>query len=278
MFCGVRWTTRIAKITDTLRSIWRHPANEGKRVRAVIRAVNYQVKAKTAHKRLQAKIGDHSVVWVDPHRSGAVRVVYANPPDYPEMQAWRKVLDPGDMFIDIGANIGAYSIWVAELGVKVIALEPAPDTFQLLQENISLNNYNIVAVNAAAGASCGERKFTSGKDTLNRFDPLGPTITSVITIDSLVGDSVIAGIKIDVEGFEMDVLRGSECALSEHRIRMIQLEWNHACLAACGTDRQPVADFLTNFGYALYRPTKYGDLLPLAQLDFGPDVFACLPF
>jgi hypothetical protein len=96
----------------------------------------------------------------------------------------------------------------------------------------------------------------------------------MVTIDSLLGDRTAAGMKVDVEGFEIDVLRGCERALSEHRIGLIQLEWNSASRAAVATDRQPVIDLLTRHGYNLYRPDREGALGPIFDVGFGPDVFA----
>ena len=126
----------------------------------------------------------------------------------------------------------------------MIALEPAKDTFTLLTENVALNGYPITTINAAAGAVCGIANFTSGRDALNRLDPDGNAETEVVTIDSLISDRVVAGMKVDVEGFEIDVLRGCERALREQRIKLMQLEWNHECMRSVGTDRRPVAELL----------------------------------
>ena len=68
-----------------------------------------------------------------------------------EMQVWRQALRDGGLFLDVGANVGAYTIWAAECGAEVIALEPAADTFGLLLENIALNDYQVRAIQAAAG-------------------------------------------------------------------------------------------------------------------------------
>ena len=190
------------------------------------------------------------------------------------MLVWRQRIHAGDLFLDVGANVGAYSIWVGELGAEAIAVEPAEDTFVLLQDNIRLNKHNITAVRAAAGTSCGVIRFTEGRDCVNRIDPEGAVEVPVITIDSLVGDRTVAGMKIDVEGFEIDVLRGAELALSEHRIELIQLEWNATSESAVGTDRQPVAELLTSHGYRLYRSDCQGVLLPISDFGFGADVFA----
>jgi hypothetical protein len=109
---------------------------------------------------------------------------------------------------------------------------------------------------------------------VNRIDPDGSVETTMVTIDSIIENRIVAGMKIDVEGFEIDVLRGCEQALSEHRIRLIQLEWNGASMEAVGDDRRPVADLLSGHGYNLLRPDGRGALVPLADMAFGPDVFA----
>jgi FkbM family methyltransferase len=254
--------------------IWTHPANERERVRALLRALSFQARAKLLHQRTLARLGDRSMVWVDLHRTAASKVVYANPPDHSEMLTWRRALRPGDLFIDVGANIGAYTIWASELGAEVIALEPAKDTFALLVENIVLNGYAVKPIEAAAGAVCGTARFTSGRDCVNRLDPGGSVETMMVTIDSIINDRTVAGMKVDVEGFEIEVLRGCERALSEHRIKLIQLEWNTASRAAVGTDRKPVAGLLAEHGYGLFRPDGRGSLVPITDTSFGPDVFA----
>jgi len=190
------------------------------------------------------------------------------------MLVWQQVLGPGDLFVDVGANVGSYSIWAAELGADVIALEPAEDSFALLEGNVALNDYPITAIQAAAGAAAGTARFTSGLDCVNRLHPDGDTEVRMVTIDSVVGDRVVTGMKVDVEGFEVEVLCGSERALSEQRIRLIQLEWNAGSLSSLGYDRGPVAERLAKHGYSLYRPDREGVLIPLDDVSFGPDVFA----
>jgi FkbM family methyltransferase len=171
--------------------------------------------------------------------------------------------------------VGTYTIWAAELGAEVIALEPAADTFALLQENIALNGYPVTAVQAAAGDHCGTARFTAGLDAGNCLDHDGPVETRLVTVDSLIGDRHVTGMKVDVEGFEIDVLRGAARALAERRIGLIQLEWNEASALVHRTDRQPLADLLAGYGYQLFRPDPAGYLRPLADTGFGADVFAC---
>jgi FkbM family methyltransferase len=201
-------------------------------------------------------------------------VMYANPPDLPEMLVWRQALRGGGLFVDVGANVGAYTIWAAECGGEVMALEPAADTFGLLLENIALNGYQVAAIQAAAGDRCGTARFTAGRDAGNRLDPDGPVKIRLVTIDSLIEGRHVAGLKVDVEGFEIDVLRGCTRALSERRIGLIQLEWNAMSQLALGADRRPVADLLAQHGYQLFRPDPQGRLVPATDPGFGADVFA----
>jgi FkbM family methyltransferase len=257
-----------------LRYVWRHPANEGARARALLRVARFQAAGRLLHRRGLARLGERSRIWVDLHRSGATMALYANPPDYPEMMAWRRALQPGDLFVDVGANVGSYTIWAAERGAEVIALEPAPDTYALLTENIALNGYQVTAVRAAAGSRCGTARFTAGQDAGNRLDPDGPASTPLVTIDSLLGDRTAAGLKIDVEGFELAVLEGCAAALAGHRIGLIQLEWNAMSHYSAGTDRRPLADLLASHGYRLYRPDQAGRLRPVVDPGYGADIFA----
>jgi hypothetical protein len=99
-------------------------------------------------------------------------------------------------------------------------------------------------------------------------------VTELVTVDTLIGDRRVTGMKVDVEGFEIDVLRGAARALADHRIGLIQLEWNRMSTVSLGADRTPVAELLADYGYRLYRPDPAGRLVPVAEPGFGADVFA----
>jgi FkbM family methyltransferase len=259
---------------NVVKFTWSHPANRGARVRAMVRLARFQVRGRLLRRPTRARIGQQSSVCAYLHRYASMRVVCANPPDHPEMLVWQQALRPGSLFVDVGANIGSYTIWAADLGAAVIALEPARDTFNLLAENVGLNDYPITLYQAVAGATCGSARFTEGKDTINCMDPDGEVEIEQVTVDSVIEERTVDGMKIDVEGFEIEVLRGCEVALAQHRIKLIQLEWNASSQKAVGTDRKPVADFLAKYEYSLYRPDGTGMLVPLVDLSFGADVFA----
>lgn len=264
----------IIHFTNLVKYTWAHPANQGARSRALLRLINFQLRGRVLRQRTLTRIGDQSRIWADVHRYASLKVVCANPPDYPEMLVWRQTLRARDLFVDVGANVGSYAIWAADLGADVIALEPADDAFALLMENISLNGYKVDTVHAAGGAFSGVARFTSGRDDWNCLDIRGSVEVPMVTIDSIIGDRTVAGLKVDVEGFEIDVLQGCKRALSEHRIQLMQLEWNATSETAKRADRYPVARLLAEYGYGLYRPDSIGRLVPLASYCFGSDVFA----
>ena len=242
----------MTQTATTVRFIWNHPANRHRRLRQLARAFSYQVQARAFHRRVQARVGDRAQVWVDLHRTSASKAFYANPPDWPQTRVWQERLRPGDLFLDIGANVGTYSVLAVSLGATVMAVEAASDTAELLRENIALNGFALVGVvQAAAGSVAGKTRFTEGLDSVNRIDPAGVREVDMVTVDALIGQRSVAGMKVDVEGFELHVLQGAACALREHRIELLQLEWNEASKAALGVDRSPVEALLTEHGYQL---------------------------
>jgi FkbM family methyltransferase len=264
------------KFVSVVSFVWTHPANRGARIRALLRLALFQMRSRVLRQRTLARLGARSSIWAYPFRHAASKVVYANPPDHPEMLVWQRVLRSGDLFVDVGANVGSYSILAGELGAEVIAFEPASDTFALLAENVALNGYPVQTIQAAAGSVCGSARFTNGRDCVNHLDPEGDVETAMVTVDSIINGRTVDGMKIDVEGFELEVLRGCEQALSESRIRLIQLEWNSTSQSATGSDRRPVAELLARFGYHLYRPDELGNLVAIEDLSWGSDVFASI--
>ena len=83
----------------------------------------------------------------------------------------------GDLFVDVGANVGSYSIWATELGAEVIALEPAEDTFALLEENAALNGYPIKTIRVGGWGYAGRRPVHQRRDCVNCLDSAGTAET-----------------------------------------------------------------------------------------------------
>lgn len=251
--------------------MWNHPANEGHRAAAVARALAFQVKGRVLHRPTIGTLGSGARFLADVGSSGASKALYANPPDWPEMLVWQRRLKPGELFVDVGANVGTYTLWAADLGVEVIAVEPAPASIERLRRNLALNDFPVTIVEAAATNHEGVEHFDPTGDSTAR---MGEGIeVKATTLDAILGDRYAAGVKIDVEGSERLVVEGAQRALAEHRIGCLQMEWHTLSRRILGETREPIVEILRKHGYSTYRPDANGELVPDAA-DFGADVFA----
>jgi FkbM family methyltransferase len=252
--------------------IVRHPANRGHPIRALERAVGFQIRTRLTGRPAIAEIGGLRL-WVPVGRASATKVLYGSPPDWPEMMAWARLLRSRDRFIDVGANVGTYSLWAASRGASVVAVEPDPDALRWLGANVALNpRVDISIVRAALADRGGTTELTVGLDTENRLGR-GRTVAAT-TLDEIVDGRPAAGVKIDVEGFEEIVLDGAAETLERGLVRVFQLEWNSASERTLGRSRQPVAERLLEAGYALFRPDDRGALHRCSDHGYGADVFA----
>jgi FkbM family methyltransferase len=134
------------------------------------------------------------------------------------------LLDPGQTFIDCGANIGIWTL-VASSAVgrtgEVYAFEPNPHTFDKLSSNVKLSERKPTLYNRALGNVNAELRFECNKShNISRIvSEDGDNIIQVpvATLDSIFAGKHIDGMKIDVEGFEMNVLRGGENVLMKSK-------------------------------------------------------------
>jgi FkbM family methyltransferase len=175
--------------------------------------------------------------------------------------------DPAGVAMDIGANIGLSALALAALlpQGRVVAAEPAPRTVRALRETLALNGLSDrvaveatavaaapgdVAFNADAEHSAGSKIVDEG--TMDRA-ALAPVIVPVTTLDALVQAHALPRVdlvKVDVEGFEGDVLEGAKATIARHRPAFI-LEFN-AWTLLCNRNANPrtvLEDWLARFPF-----------------------------
>lgn len=200
----------------------------------------------------------------------------------------RQLLKPGMTFVDIGANIGLYSVIAAHcVGPtgRVFAFEPQQGLAERFWENMKLNRLdNVIHEPVALGRTPGTATLfqlsgDDGRATL-RLRPEERSVgrVAVVTVrtlsDVLREHEVVSvdGMKIDVEGGELDVLEGSQDWMTVAPPRFIIFECIKMLLARFGHRSQDLIDFLRGYGYTVYRPLRthwapvLGDALP-AQTD-----------
>jgi len=158
------------------------------------------------------------------------------------------------IFVDIGANIGKYTIKIAkQLGNEgqAISIEPEPSNFQILKKNIELNNLkNVHALNLACSSKEGFIDFYINKSGTGAHSLIKKT-KNKISVKSSKLDNVLLTlnlpkadlIKIDVEGAEIEVLKGAKKTLKKHPKLIIEIEDS--------SNLKNVRNFLERFGYKL---------------------------
>jgi FkbM family methyltransferase len=158
-------------------------------------------------------------------------------PEYAQLGDWIKA---GDWVIDVGANVGHYTVRLSELvgdAGRVLAFEPVPDTFELLAANLAyvgahnVSLFNVALSDDTAVMALSVPLFSSG---LANFYCAGLTSTSpwpynprtafdvfTVALDTLTLPKPVTLIKLDVEGHELQALRGMARLLCRDRPRLI---------------------------------------------------------
>ena len=146
----------------------------------------------------------------------------------------------GQVVIDAGANYGDSAIWWSKkFGAKVFAFEPLSDVFSELQKNIKLNAVNVVAYNIALGQ--GEE--VNGNTYGGMFSKGGNLKIKTERLDNYSFEKVDF-LKIDVEGFEYEVLNGAEKTISKFKPRIIIETHSQELRKVCHR-------YLSDLGYSL---------------------------
>lgn len=191
------------------------------------------------------------------------------------------VLERGDCFYDVGANIGIYTLWAApKVGRdgQVHAFEPAPSTFEDLTRLVRLNDLsNVAAVPTAVGAcsGIGYLQTVAGASGLAHLtlDPDNCLETALTTLDDYSGrHRPPALVKIDVEGHELAVLQGATGLLGTHRPALV-LETMPAHCARTGSSMGALLDLLSAADYEVFNLTP-GGLRPAVDGDLTANVLA----
>ena len=163
--------------------------------------------------------------------TGATGNIYCGLHEFNDMAFLLAFLREEDTFVDVGANIGSYSILAAGVAkANVISLEPLPTTFVKLQRNILYNQLedSVELHCCAAGATIAELNFSADRDTMNQVvadNYTGKCIkVPVRPLDDILGQKEAVMWKVDVEGFEPDVIAGARSVLRQKSLQAVLLE------------------------------------------------------
>lgn len=174
--------------------------------------------------------------------------------------------DDGDVILDVGANVGWYSLLFDRIAgsrrVDIFAFEPEPTNFALLDENISRNGArHVTSVRCAVADVAGVRtlhlfdKSNRGRHSLLAIHPGETVDVATVALDEFweslrLGARVPRFIKMDIEGFELMALRGASKVLS--RCPLVMLEYSPAYMKAGSLEPADLVDLMTGHGFVAH--------------------------
>lgn len=217
-----------------IRRIINHPLNESNKVQAIYRFIKWQLLSRILRRSMIFNFAQKSKLILKSGSSVATGNYYCGLFEFEEMAFVLHYLKPGDLFVDVGANIGSFTLLAAsELEVDTISIEPIPSTFGELKENIKINGIEekVKALNIGLGANSDMLRFTNSQSAINHVAVEGEENTidvEVKTFDNVIPLNSSTLVKIDVEGFETEVLKGMEKSLKDSRIKAILIETNNS--------------------------------------------------
>lgn len=174
----------------------------------------------------------------------------------------RSRVRPGDTFVDVGANVGIYSLIASQIvgsNGRVISVEPNPSTFARLSRTVAENNIaNITLCNVGLADTSAKLELYTGTSEGNDTASMLPGVSTksvtvaVLPLDRLAeqcGVEKIDYMKIDVDGFEHKVFAGAGKLMASGKIRNVQCEFSDIHLRIVGSTPQKLHDVITGHGF-----------------------------
>lgn len=259
---------KIVNLIRTLRFITNHPLNRDQKIKSIIRFAKWQVGARLVPGAVLVDWVNGSKFLVRRGETGLTGNIYTGLHEFKDMAYLLHVLREGDLFVDVGANVGSYSILACSaIGAHGIALEPVPSTFNMLSDNMRINHVEnkVECINEGVGAARGKLKFTSENDTMNHVLADGEScgdaiIVKVCTLDEKLNGRQPGLIKIDVEGFEARVLEGAKSILEDETLHSVIMELNGSG-ERYGFDEHEILKKMKQFGFDTYTYNPFSRVL-----------------
>ena len=224
----------LKKIKQRNEQFKKHPLTKNSRFSAMMRYFSFNASQRMYPKRRIYNWIDGLKFYAEKGDAGIVPNIYFKIFDYEESMFLLKRLKKDDLFVDVGANVGHFSLLAAGISkAKVIAIEPIPSTHKKLMDNIAINKLSskVDCINCGVGEQNGALHFIKNNTVMNRVALSNEKDTievAVHTLDDLLADKNPVFIKIDVEGFEYPVLKGALNVMNNSSLKYLMIEFNNS--------------------------------------------------
>lgn len=254
----------IAQLITTIHFILRHPLNAENKLNTLIKFIKWQLGSRLLNRKVITPWVDDSLFICGLGETGMTGNFYTGLIEYEDMGFVLHTLQPEEIFVDIGANVGAYTILASKvIGSQSIAFEPLPETIERLRDQIQINRIDskVDVRNKGVGNKKCQLFFTNNNDTTNKVSLTGnasnSTIVELTTLDIELDSASKYFLKIDVEGYEFNVIEGASNLLSSDAISAVIVELNGSGLEF-GFSDEKVHQKLIGFGF---KPIRYNPKL-----------------
>ena len=268
-----------SELFSLVHYVWTHPLNAKGKLSAISRLIRWQIGNRLLPGLVALPYVGTTSLFAKRGMSGATGNWYCGLHEVNEMAFVLHVLRSSDHFVDVGANVGSYTVLAAGgVGAHVTAVEPIPSTFQSLSRNVLLNGLTELVRCWQGGLSNMNTvlRFTTGLDCVNHVlaehEVLPSVEVPVTTLDELVGRDVPTLIKIDVEGHELAVLRGAQRVLASPKLLALIMETNGSG-ARYGIDDEELIEDLSHYGFTPYSYEPFSRTLSVGVSKSGNTVF-----
>ncbi len=238
--------------------------NKKSRMAAIGRVIRWQIASRLMVGPIALPYLNGKYLFAKNGMTSAVSNWYCGLAEYEDMSFVLDMLHSGELFVDVGANIGSYSILAATKGARVIAIEPVPSTFKVLKQNILLNELDeqIEVMNIGLGSKEENLKFSikqgATNHVLNKEEKTKQSVKVLVrSLDDVLDGRIPKIIKIDVEGFETKVIEGARKTLANPNLLAVIMELNGSG-AYYGFDEDTLHKKMLslNFNSYIYEPRK----------------------
>jgi FkbM family methyltransferase len=216
----------------------KHPLNRGNKLRAIWTFLKWQMLLRHAQSNNSSIIAPYIgglKIFVKKGLSGITGNLYSELYEFPEMGFLLHFLREDDVFIDVGANVGIYTLLASGIkGAISYSFEPIPSTYGFLKTNAVINNLEkkTFLFNIGVSNESTHLNFSADRDAMNSVVDSEYTgkieRVEVNKLDNLLDGKILAStlIKIDTEGFEGKVLEGAFEILKNNHVKAIIVEMN----------------------------------------------------
>jgi len=244
------------EIVDVLRFVAGHPLNKHRKISALLNFIKWQLGIRLISSVVVFEWINGAKFFVRRGETGLTGNVYAGLHEYSDMAFVLHFLRKDDLFVDVGANSGSYTILAcAAVGCEGYAFEPIFSTYQNLTENLRLNHLEnrVTALNVGVGAAVGEIAFTTGLDTVNHAVSTSDTgaqsvMVPIVPLDEVLADRNPTMIKIDIEGYETPAIEGALRTLRESSLKAVIMELNGSG-ARYGFNEAKILEIMKELGF-----------------------------